>query len=135
LPRNAFQQAAATGRQIVTACFAKIAQKKGNVFVPGYCPESRKVYPALPVGVPGMPSGELHIIVTGIVAVPSKNHVAKAIAVLQAVDKFFMVYYLSPQNTVNIGKSEFYFLYVVFLQVGYNLIFIHDVLNKLPAAS
>src|SRR5476651_2676940 len=77
-----------------------------------------------------MPPGKLHFIVKSITAIPAKNHIAKAITTLQPIYKFFRMNYLTAQDTVNIGECEFYFLYVVLFKVGYNLIFIHKMLNN-----
>jgi len=43
-----------------------------------------------------MPAGKLYIVITGIAAVPAKYNIAKAIAILQAINKFFVMNYFAP---------------------------------------
>ena len=72
-----------------------------------------------------MPAGNFHIIISTIAAVPTEDHIAEAVAVAHTINKFFMMNNLSAQNAISIGKGEFYFLNIVFLYVGYDLVFIH----------
>lgn len=76
-----------------------------------------------------MPAGYVYVIISAIAAIPAKNNIAKAIAIAHAINKFFMVDHFSAQNAIGIGKRKFYFLDVIFLYVGYYLVFIHEDCN------
>jgi hypothetical protein len=57
-----------------------------------------------------MPAAGAGVVVTDIVGVPAKNHVAKAHAFVQSFQKLAAVQDFTPQNAIDVDNGVFYFV-------------------------
>ena len=101
LPGHPFEQRTRAGSNGV-----KIGQKKRNVVLPRNLPERCQINPNRCIGVARLPAGSAAVVIGRIGRIPSPDDVAEAVAVGQPVEKLLSADDLTPQNAVDIGKSE-----------------------------
>jgi hypothetical protein len=87
----------------------KVAEKKGNVILPGNPAEGRQVYFGWTVWIAGMPAGKAAIVVGCIGSIPAKDNIAKTQTTIIYIQELSAAMYF-PRKTPSISvKANFTF--------------------------
>jgi hypothetical protein len=108
-----FKQTARASRQALPSGPAIIGQKERDIILPWHIAHGSQVYITKFIRVTGVPAGKLYIIISNIVTIPAKNHIAKTITIFKPSRNFWVLITL-PRKTPSISAKANFTFWILF---------------------